>query len=293
MRIVTGYRGENHITANDWQALNKGIFGAYSLVFMSAGHEFRATFVDSTHIQIEDGEGVMQGVYFRIDRGEIDTIAIDSGTPGMNRIDLIVARYIKDVETGIESVDLAVIKGEETAGIPQEPTYIVGDIINGDNLSEFPLYKITFTDITPAITKAYTVVETIKSLSSNLDSVLGLFMSKNMFSIYEDSEAIASESAGYISFPIPRMSSSGRFFNFIVLSAEVTLDYADISKGAIAWLAPGEYDNGVKVHLSISRDDNNGDGFVSLSIYNARQSNVLAGARIFVLRYIPNEFPPI
>lgn len=103
MNIVTGYTGTPHITANEAQALNQGILGSGNYV-LDVGQKFSATLVDANNITIEDGEGVMQGVQFRIAPGETENVSISNGTTGYNRIDLICARYTKDPQTGIEAV---------------------------------------------------------------------------------------------------------------------------------------------------------------------------------------------
>lgn len=148
MKIVTGYTGSEHITSNDDQALRQGIFGKGSYV-LNVGNKFEATLTDANTVQIQDGEGVLQGVHFRVLPGTVDTVNIENGTTGYNRIDLIVARYTKDAVTGIESVNWAVITGTPSASTPTAPEYTEGDILAGDTLAEFPLYKVELSGLTP------------------------------------------------------------------------------------------------------------------------------------------------
>lgn len=154
MNIVTGYTGTPHVTANEAQALNQGIFGPENYV-LDVGQKFSATLVDANNITIEDGEGVIQGVQFRIAPGETENVSIDSGTTGYNRIDLICARYTKDVQTGVEAVNLVVIKGTPTASTPAEPSFNSGDVLLGDSPVDFPLYKVTLTGVTPVVTQMF------------------------------------------------------------------------------------------------------------------------------------------
>lgn len=151
MNIVTGYTGTPHVTANEAQALNQGIFGSENYV-LDVGQKFSATLVDANNITIEDGEGVMQGVQFRIAPGETENVSISNGTLGYNRIDLICARYTKDPQTGIEAVSLVVIEGTPSASTPDEPDYNTGDILMNDSPVDFPLYKVTLTGMTPVVT---------------------------------------------------------------------------------------------------------------------------------------------
>lgn len=151
MKIVTGHKGEDHVTSTDFQALNQGIFGSGDYV-LEIGNKFAATMPDATHVVIQDGEGVMQGVHFRTERGTVDTVLIDSGATGVNRIDLVGALYEKDNE-GVESVSWSVVKGTAVSGTPTEPTYATGDILAGDTSVFFPMYKVTFTGVTPELSK--------------------------------------------------------------------------------------------------------------------------------------------
>lgn len=156
MKIVTGHTGIPHITSNDDQARNQSIFGSGNSVF-NIGNKFALTINSATSVTMADGEGMMQGVQFRIEPGETETLSMSPGTPGYNRIDLICARYAKDATTGYENVVLAVIEGEPSDSTPTEPTYAEGDILSGDMLAEYPLYKITFTGVTPAAEKLFSL----------------------------------------------------------------------------------------------------------------------------------------
>lgn len=151
MNIVTGYTGTPHVTANAQQAFNMGVFGNGNRV-LNVGNKFHATLTDANTITIDSGEGVMQGVHFRIDPGQVETVNIDNGTSGKNRIDLICARYTKDPVTGIEDVSLAVIKGTETTGAPSQPSYNHGTILTGGTPVDFPMFRVTLTGLTPTIT---------------------------------------------------------------------------------------------------------------------------------------------
>lgn len=154
MNIVTGYTGTPHVTANEAQALNQGIFGPENYV-LDVGEKFSATLVDANNITIEDGEGVLQGVQFRIAPGETENVSIDSGTTGYNRIDLICARYTKDTQTGVEAVNLVVIKGTPTASTPSAPSYNTGNVLLNDSPVDFPLYSVTLTGLAPTLTQLF------------------------------------------------------------------------------------------------------------------------------------------
>ena len=162
MRIVTGHKGTDHITSNDLQGFNQGIFGSGNYV-LPVGNKFAAEMVDSTRLSIMDGEGIMQGVHFRNAPLTVTLLTLDSGVSGKNRIDLICARYTKDNSTGVENVSWQVIKGTATTGAPSEPSYTTGDILGGDLTADFPMFKVTFTGLTPVLTTLFGV-KTLKNL---------------------------------------------------------------------------------------------------------------------------------
>lgn len=154
MNIVTGYTGTPHITSNEAQALNQGIVGKSNYV-LDVGNMFGAILSDVNTVTIRDGEGLLQGVQFRIAPGETDTVTIENGTSGYNRIDLICARYTKDAITGVEDVSLVVIQGTPTSSTPTDPSYNTGNVLEGDSPVDFPLHRVTLTGLTPAVTTMF------------------------------------------------------------------------------------------------------------------------------------------
>lgn len=146
MKIVTGYTGTEHIISNDDQGRNQGFIGTGAYI-LPVGSKFQPSVSDATHISIADGEGLLQGVHFRVEPGTSDTVAIDSGTSGQNRIDLICARYTKNASTGVEDISWAVIKGTASSGTPTMPSYTYDDILGGALLCDFPIIKVTLTGV--------------------------------------------------------------------------------------------------------------------------------------------------
>lgn len=156
MKIVTGYTGSPHITSNDEQGKNQGIFGTGNSV-LQVGKQFYAELTNANTVTIKDGEGVMQGVHFRIEPGTTEMVNIQNGTVGYKRIDLICARYTKNATTGVEAVNLVVIPGTPSATTPTAPTYTEGDILGGDTQADFPLWKVTLDGLTPTLMAAFYV----------------------------------------------------------------------------------------------------------------------------------------
>lgn len=164
MQIVTGYKGEAHITSNDDQGRNQGTFGTDNYV-LSVGSMFAGTIATANEIQIADGEGVIQGVHFRQEPGTYASVTIENGTQGMQRRDLIVARYTKDASTGVEDITLLAIKGEPAESSPAVPSYISGDILGGDLEADYPLYTVALDGVNvTGITAMFSILKPMKEL---------------------------------------------------------------------------------------------------------------------------------
>lgn len=141
MHLVTGYAGKLHVTAADQGSLYAALFGNSSFV-LDRGNKLAATVVTNNKISIADGDIIMQGRHGRIENGLTVDLSIDNGASGYKRNDLIVARYTKAVDTGIEDINLVVIKGTATTGTAADPEYIKGDILDGATQADFPLYRV-------------------------------------------------------------------------------------------------------------------------------------------------------
>lgn len=146
MNIITGYRAEPHITAQQDRNVNMGIFGAGTHI-VNIGSKMAATVVSANEITIADGLLVAEGCTAEIERGTSESLEIANGSQGMLRKDLIVARYTKTSGTGVEDMQLAVITGTPAASNPALPSYNTGSIVQGDTLVDFPLYTVNLDGI--------------------------------------------------------------------------------------------------------------------------------------------------
>lgn len=142
MHLVTGYLGQQHITATDQGAFNAALIGTGQFV-LGKGKTFEAQVVSNNQIRILDGELMMHGRFVRLEPDTYVDVTIDNGAQGKKRNDLIVARYTKHNVSGVESVDLVVIKGDAVDSNPVDPAYTESDIANGKGmLHDYPLWRI-------------------------------------------------------------------------------------------------------------------------------------------------------
>ena len=177
MNIITGYRAEPHITAQQDRDVNIGIFGASAKILKGVGSEMAATVVSANEVEIADGTLVAEGCTAEVTYGTTESMTIENGEQGKKRIDLIVARYTRDSGTAVESMELAVIKGTSAASNPAVPTYNTGTIADGDSPVDFPIYQVNIDGI--SITSVDALVDTVNipdlisnSISDALNSAL-------------------------------------------------------------------------------------------------------------------------
>lgn len=147
MKIITGYQGEAHITSQQDRNTNIGIFGKTARIIKGIGSQMAATAISATEVQIADGMVVCEGCTAEIERGTTESLVIDNGSQGMLRRDLIVVRYTRDAGTGIENMELAVIKGTPASSNPATPAHNTGVIADGDAVVDFPLYRVNISGI--------------------------------------------------------------------------------------------------------------------------------------------------
>lgn len=147
MQIISGYRGEPHITSQQIRNRNIGIFGTTARIVAGIGSEMAATVISANEVQIADGMVTCQGCTAEITRGTSESIPIENGSQGMLRRDLIVVRYTKNSGTGVEDMQLVVIKGTPASSNPQTPSHTTGTIAAGATRVDFPLYQVNLNGI--------------------------------------------------------------------------------------------------------------------------------------------------
>ena len=183
MNIITGYKAEPHITAQQDRNVNMGIFGTDTYI-VNIGSTMAATVVSANEITIADGLLVTEGCTAEIERGTSESLEIANGSQGMLRTDLIVARYTKASGTGVEDMELAVITGTPAASNPADPSYNTGSIANGDTLVDFPIYRVSLNGISiESVTRIPSIVTIAKGSEVSALSALLTTLSSTVTAI--------------------------------------------------------------------------------------------------------------
>lgn len=168
MQLNTGYAGKPHVTAENCADLNRGIVGSDSYV-LPVGAQFEVELVTNNLLKIKDGCGCMQGRQVSIAKGQTDEITIENGTQGEKRIDLVVIRYSKNADTGIETAIPFLVKGIPSENNPVRPEHLEGDIRGGDLTADWPLYELYLDGISVTNVKPlFDVLMSVDSLNRNL-----------------------------------------------------------------------------------------------------------------------------
>ena len=148
VHLVTGFAGQAHVASEDDGSKQAAIVGSGRYV-ANIGSKFEASIKSNNLVRIADGDLFNQGRHIRIPPNSYEEVTISNGSQGVNRNDLIVMRYEKSTSNGIETAALKVIKG--TAGsTAKDPEYTQGDILAGDYVDEFPLYRVKITGLSIA-----------------------------------------------------------------------------------------------------------------------------------------------
>lgn len=155
MKIITGRTGQAHVTSGDDRSLNAATFGSGQYV-LNSGSKFNVTIETSNNIVLADGDLVINGTHARIPFGETETVNIENGSTGYKRIDLVVARYT--ISGDIEDVQLVVLKGTPTTGTPTQPAHNKGNVLEGAEIVDMPLYAIKLNGVNiESVTPMFTI----------------------------------------------------------------------------------------------------------------------------------------
>ena len=177
--LITGYAGAGHVTSADAGLFNAGVCGSGRYVMEATG-QFPYTLVSNNSIKIGSGDLVDQGRHINIPTNTEVTLAIDNGSQGKTRIDVVAMRYSKDTGTGIESAALVLLKGTEVASgsTPTPAAVTQGNIFEGASTDDTPLYYITIDNLqVTSVRKVFSLVPPLMGMLDRVYPVGSIYMS--------------------------------------------------------------------------------------------------------------------
>lgn len=145
IELVDGKAGTAHISSEDKAIIHQAKFSKSDVVF-DWGDVFKCTMGSANRATIGTGCASIQGLDWHITAAE--SVTISNGPQGMKRNDIICAHYHRDSSTGVEKVELVVLKGSPNATTAADPTIPSGKILSGAVDAYMPLWRIPLDGIT-------------------------------------------------------------------------------------------------------------------------------------------------
>ena len=173
MEIVSGRTGSPHVTSQQFRQLVEGTVGQESYI-LTSGENLEPELASNNILKIRSGMMSHHGNISSIKIGTYDEVELTNGSQGMKRIDLVVNRYTKNAEMGVEANDWVVIVGTPDAESPVAPAYTVGNLQEGDLTDDCPVLEIHYDGLNiTEVKKLLEIAQSNKDLSNKLAELNG------------------------------------------------------------------------------------------------------------------------
>ncbi len=174
MKIMTGKTGAPHVTSQQFRQLVEGTVGQDSYI-LTSGENLEPELQTNNLLKIRSGMMSHHGNLSVVELGTYDEVTIQNGTQGMKRIDLVVNRYTRNEETGVEENNWVVIQGTPAAESPSSPAYTNGNLQDGDLVDDCPVFRVHLDGINVTeIEKLLDVVGNISDLNGKITTPTAL-----------------------------------------------------------------------------------------------------------------------
>ncbi len=104
IELITGVGKDNHISSNDFRAFNRANFGQGRYILKDADDMAVTVSASTGNITIASGSCLWSGMHIRLPSNE----TLQYIVPTSGQIIYVYLHYIKDVNTGVETVDFQV-----------------------------------------------------------------------------------------------------------------------------------------------------------------------------------------
>ncbi len=171
MKIVTGKTGTPHVTSQEFRQFVEGTVGQESYI-LASGENLEPELSSNNLLKIRSGMMCHHGNISCVELGTYDEVTIQNGNQGMKRIDLVVNRYSKNDETGLEENNWVVIQGTPAAEDPVAPAYTEGNLQEGDLVDDCPVFEAHLDGINVTeIVKLLDVSQNMSTLNADLSDL--------------------------------------------------------------------------------------------------------------------------
>ena len=153
------------VSAENMAAAFHAMIGSSGI--MNRFNNLACTKLTDNSVRLESGVYSLRGFLLHVEPGTTVNLAIDSGTAGQKRNDLIVAELVKNGGgTGVDTLQFKVIKGASTSGTPADPALTQQDVnASAGTTCQEALYRIKLDGVT------ITTIEAVASLIGNAASL--------------------------------------------------------------------------------------------------------------------------
>lgn len=172
MKIVSGKTGTPHVTSEQFRQIIEGTVGQGSYI-LTSGENLEPELASNNMLKIRGGMMSHHGNVSCVELNTYDEVTLTNGSQGMKRIDLVVNRYTRNDETGLEKNEWVVIIGTPDASSPKVPQHIIGNLQNGDLIDDCPVFEVHYDGIN------VTEVKKLLPVMSNLDLLNGKIFSSD------------------------------------------------------------------------------------------------------------------
>lgn len=168
MKIVSGKTGTPHVTSEQFRQIIDGTVGQGSYI-LTSGENLEPELASNNMLKIRGGMMSHHGNISCVDLNTYDEVTLTNGSQEVKRIDLIVNRYTRNDETGLEKNEWVVIIGTPDASNPKVPQHTIGNLQNGDLIDDCPVFEVHYDGINVTeVKKLLPVMSNLELLNGNL-----------------------------------------------------------------------------------------------------------------------------
>jgi hypothetical protein len=140
--IYTPTTQEPHIFAEDDAQIHRAYFGGSGIT--DADNHLEATIIDNNTVRLDSGAYSNQGYILCVPNSETADMTIGSGTAGVYRRDLIIARFVRGGGVTADTHIFTVIAGTQASSesAAQRPTLTQENIAGNGSTREEALYEV-------------------------------------------------------------------------------------------------------------------------------------------------------
>ena len=144
--IFTPSGASAHISAEDDAFVHRCMLGADNGIIGSLS----CVKVDDNTVRLSGGGVSNRGYILWIPDGTTLELTVDSGSAGLNRIDVVASEFVRGGGETADTHVIKIIKGTAVSGTPAAPAMTTSNLLNAGNVNRVALYYVTLsgTEIT-------------------------------------------------------------------------------------------------------------------------------------------------